>query len=189
MRRSILLVSVVASLLASCAGGDSEEADPSRNTTPEGSVEPSPSPSPGIDEQSLAMLEGTWTGDMVEPGAAADWSVKVTLEPCASDVLCGTMHWETEDWYHTGRPSTCDWTLAYAGMREPSFQMGDHSFTFDETGTSARGSVAEEMGSGSCGDNLLALTPLPDGITLGFEEYYSGRWGNDWGLLRRGSSG
>jgi len=179
MRRTVLPLAVVVLVLASCTGG-TKESEPSGSSTPETSAQSSPS----IDAQSMDMLVGTWTGKVIEPGRAT-WSYKVTLESCSSGVLCGRVSFATQDFVDTGRAASCGGTLTYEGMREPDIAMEDHSFTLQEGITWERGVVKSH---GGCDDALMALTPMPDGVTLGFEEYYGGGWGNNYGLLRYGSA-
>jgi hypothetical protein len=110
---------------------------------------------------------------------------QVTISECDPAGLCGEYSYRTQSCCFTERPAACGGTLAYVGVREPGETGPDHSFVFQETDPWGEGGV-EEYGDPAdvCGTAELILTPMPDGMGLGFQEYRESRGYMDFGLLR-----
>ncbi|MEW6058755.1 MAG: hypothetical protein AB1551_01195 [Actinomycetota bacterium] len=166
MRRTILLLAAGALVMSACSGG-SEEGQGTQTTTPEASAE-TYWPETGSWESGGFTVEDlveTWIGEGVEPARNTTYSYRVTIRQCDPGESCGDLRIATRNFAGTGKPLSCKGTLTYLGTQ-------DHAFVFQE-----------DIDSGICANALLALMPMPSGLTLGVEEYWEGGWGSH-GVLR-----
>jgi len=138
-------------------------------------------PSPGPTESSrtrvaVGDLSGVWTGDVFEPGRTATWKTRLTIEDCGDvGARCGTLEYGTSDYGSLDETHTCSLSVIHTGYEEdldaavPPFPGG---FTF-----------IARVQSGICVNGLLVVTPMQDGATVGYQEYWEGGWGV-YGVLR-----
>jgi hypothetical protein len=96
-----------------------------------GGGEEAPTPIPGV---TVADLEGTWIGSLVEPSSRDTWSMRLTVGRCALGKECGT--WEAKV---QGEMVRCEGTLTYRGI-------GGRYFLFEETVGSGPCAAASPMG-------------------------------------------
>ena len=175
MRRTLLLLSVVALLLGSCGSetDEGQDAEPTGESEASGSVSPSPSTGDSSDSSptgvTVSDLEGIWVGEVVEPAAGATWDRRLTITECEVGAACGRFHDVDRDHGPDKEVVRCTYSLAYEGFAQ---DLG--AFTFQET-----------VESGPCGPARLAVVPMPDGgLTIGVEEYAE-QWGwATYGILR-----
>jgi hypothetical protein len=161
MRRTIVLASMLALLLASC-GADTDEGKDAEPTGAAGTPSPAITPSSSTSEPSessptgisVADLEGTWIGEVPEPGYNAMWSRVVTIGSCEIGATCGRLDDITRDWGSKDKTRKCSIALTYEGFRP---DLGAFAFQ-------------EDVEAGRCVDALLAIVPLPSGIAIAVEE-------------------
>jgi hypothetical protein len=168
MRRTILLLAVVALVPSSSGTDEGQDSEPTgaSGTSTTASSEPSPTaaeltPPTGF---TSSDLEGTWVGTVAEPKVDMVWPCRIEIGSCAPGEGCGDMSFATRHYSETGEPMKCTFTLTCEGYQE---DLG--AFTFAET-----------VRSGGCYPCQLALTPLPSGLALGLEQYCEGPGSGGW---------
>jgi hypothetical protein len=173
MRRTILLLSAVALVLASCGPETDEGQDAEPTGSPEASptttLGPSPSGAGGTSSTGLTVadLRGAWIGVLVEPAVRTSYALRVTIGRCAPDVSCGRLRIAAVDYAGTGEPLHCEGELTFEGFQE---DLG--AFAFQET-----------IESGPCADALLAVVPMPGAYAVGVEEHWEGAWASFGALM------
>lgn len=153
----IIPLAFVTLLLASCSS-DTDEGQDAQPTAASG-ASVSASTEASIGGATVADLEGTWIGVLIEPARKATYSLRVTFGECSPGQECGR-------WVAKGETiGTCPATLTYEGIE-------DAAFMFEEA-----------VESGPCVDGRLAVVPMPGDYAIGVEEYWEGAWGSFGALL------
>ena len=137
----------------------------------------------------IADLAGRWTGDVTargldqqgiapDPSKDTTFTTTVTLADCTPGAKCGSISFATTNAWGTGNPLSCAGTLRYRGPYESG-----PAFAFEETIASRTGAVVTTTGPQACSNNMLVLTLLASGATLGVEEKQGGMAWQDYGVL------
>ena len=153
--RATTLLLFVTLLLASCRSAD----DAGQRAPTIGSTEARPGAS--VNGVTVAELEGTWIGELVEPQLKDTWSMQLVLRECDRDEECGGLRAKMK-----GEPLTCVFGLIYEGI-----QGG--AFIFRET-----------VESGPCSPARGAIVPTPDGRAIAFQPDPVGRGSSVVTMLR-----
>ncbi len=142
----------------------------------------------------VADLAGTWTGEVLMPGFVSPeasitpakdttFTTSVTIGACAPGATCGSVSYATRDWTGSGKPLSCSGSLKYRGPYE-----GGSGFAFEEAISSRSGAPVGPEQAQACSNNILVLTPLASGATVGVEEREGGMAWQDYGVLAKSAT-
>jgi hypothetical protein len=173
----ISVASALATLLVAACGANTALTPPPVSrplaTAPTATADTAQTPTPAASASepiesrggvTVGDLTGTWTGDLVtvseslDPAKDSTWKTRLTIDECTPGAPCGRFSSATRNAEGTGKGATCDGTLTYRG-----FYKDRAAFEFQETITASGGAMR-------CPVQVMILTPLASGATLGVEE-------------------